>query len=99
MCYILANKIPFSAVLAARHAPPVLWMSGLLGAFFVTTTILIAPRLGIALTFGLVIAGQMLVSLIFDQFGLLGMPVKELSVMRLIGAALLVAGVILIRKY
>jgi bacterial/archaeal transporter family-2 protein len=99
VCYIMVNKIPFSAILAARQAPPMLWISGLLGAFFVTATILIAPRLGIALTFGLVVAGQMIVSLVFDQFGLLGMPVKELSMMRLLGTVLLIVGVILIRKY
>jgi len=39
----------------------------------------------------------MLGSIVFDHFGILGMPVHEISAMRLLGAALLVGGVVLIR--
>ena len=40
---------------------------------------MLVPRLGVAMTFSLIIAGQMIVTLVIDHFGLLGVPVKEVS--------------------
>ncbi|MGH9647341.1 MAG: DMT family transporter, partial [Bryobacteraceae bacterium] len=55
------------------------------------------PRLGAATVIALIVAGQMIGSLAFDHFGLLGVPVHPANMVRLTGAALLVAGAILIR--
>lgn len=77
-----------------------LWLGGgLLGAFYVTLIVVLTPILGVALTFGLIVAGQMAMSLALDQFGWLGLPVHMLNVWRLLGAALIVAGVVLIRRF
>lgn len=57
-----------------------------------------APRLGAATTLALVVAGQMLGALIFDQVGLLGVPQHAATPGRLLGAACVVAGVLLIRS-
>ena len=51
------------------------------------------------MTFSLIIAGQMIVTLIIDHFGLLGVPVKEVSIARIGGILLITAGVVLIRRY
>jgi len=45
----------------------------------------------------LIVVGQMLCSLVFDHFGLLGVPQQPASLTRLGGAALLILGVALIR--
>jgi transporter family-2 protein len=58
---------------------------------------LLIPRLGAAIVIGLIVAGQMIGSLVFDHFGLLGVPVHSMSVSRLLGAMLLILGVVLIR--
>jgi bacterial/archaeal transporter family-2 protein len=55
------------------------------------------PRLGAAATLALIVVGQMLASLAFDQFGLLGLPQQSASLTRLAGAAFLILGVALIR--
>jgi len=68
------------------------WSGGLFRAVSIS-----CPQLGAATFFALLIAGQMLGSIVFDHFGILGMPVHEISAMRLLGAALLVGGVVLIR--
>ncbi|WP_342363892.1 DMT family transporter [Terrarubrum flagellatum] len=73
------------------------WSGGLFGAIFIGLGILLVPQLGAATFFALLIAGQMLGSLLFDHFGLLGVPVHSISATRLIGAAMLVGGVALIR--
>lgn len=73
------------------------WTGGLLGACFIATGILMVPRLGAATTLVLIVVGQMVCSLLVDHFGVLGVPQHDASPLRLLGAALLVAGVVLIR--
>lgn len=50
------------------------WTGGFFGAIFIATGILMVPRLGAATVIALIIVGQMLGSLAFDHFGLLGVP-------------------------
>jgi len=73
------------------------WTGGLFGAIYIAISILLLPRLGAALVVALIVLGQMLGALAFDHFALLGVPENPVSVTRLAGAALLVAGVVLIR--
>ena len=97
--YVVASGTPLGNLASVKDAPPIAWVGGLLGAFFVTMTVLLAPRLGVAMTFSLIIAGQMLVTLVIDHFGLLGVPVQPVSIPRLAGILLVTAGVVLIRKF
>jgi len=97
--YITASGIPLGNLFFAKDASIVAWTGGLLGAFFVAATVTLVPRLGVALTFSLLIAGQMLVTLVIDHFGFLDVPVKEVSLQRLLGVTFLTIGVILIRKF
>ena len=97
--YIVATGTSLGNLAGAKGAPFIAWTGGLLGAFFVASSVTLVPRLGVALTFSLLIAGQMLVTLVIDHFGLLGIPVKEISLPRLIGVMLITIGVILIRKF
>jgi len=91
----LRDGVP-SASVAAR-LPWWAWSGGLFGAIFVALAILLIPQLGAATFFALLVAGQMLCSLAFDHFGLLGIPVQPASLVRLAGAAFLILGVVLIR--
>jgi transporter family-2 protein len=71
----------------------------MLGAFYLLTTILVPPRIGVAAFFSLVVLGQLCASLIFDHFGLLGLPIHPVNPWRVLGVALLIAGVALIRRF
>ena len=97
--YVLISGVPLGNLSAAKEAPALAWIGGLLGAFFVASAVTLVPRLGVAMTFSLIIAGQMLVTLVIDHFGLLGVPVKEVSLPRIGGILLITAGVVLIRRY
>ena len=99
LIYLIALKFDFSSISQTTSVSPVVWIAGILGAFYVAAVIVLAPRLGVALTFVLVVAGQMTISLIFDHYGLLGLPVKHINWQRLLGVSLLVAGVLLIRRF
>lgn len=74
------------------------WSGGLIGAVYVLAAIVLAPRLGAATLIAAVVAGQMVTSLVLDQYGLVGFPVHSLTLVRLLGAALVIAGVILIQR-
>ena len=69
-------------------------LGGALGAMFVFGSTLLVPKLGLALMISLVVLGQIIMSLIMDHHGWLGVPVQEISVMRLLGAGLVLAGVL-----
>jgi transporter family-2 protein len=81
------------------HAPWWAWVGGFLGAFYVAVSIVVIPRVGAATTVALVVTGQMISALVLDQFGFLNVPVHKASVLRLLGTALVVAGVVLIQKF
>ncbi len=73
------------------------WSGGLFGGAFILLSILLLPMLGAATLFALVIAGQVLAAVTLDHFGAFGLTAHPISTARLVGAAFLIAGVILIR--
>lgn len=79
------------------RAPWWAWTGGLLGAFYIVISILLIPRIGAAALISAAVLGQMVFSLTADHYGFLGTQVRTASPARLLGAALLVAGVFLIR--
>lgn len=79
------------------QAPWWAWIGGLVGAMFVTLSIILAPRLGASAFVAAVVCGQMLSSIVIDRFGLVGFPVREITPTRLLGIAALILGVILIQ--
>lgn len=92
----LRDPIPSAAVVS--RIPWWAWSGGLFGAIFIGLAIYLIPILGAATFISLLIAGQMLTSVAFDHFGWLGLAQRPVDLPRLIGAALLIAGVILIRR-
>jgi transporter family-2 protein len=75
------------------HQPLWRFAGGFLGAAAIFSTVLLAPRIGLANMLALVIAGQLLTSLTIDQFGLLGMATRHVSGIRVAGALVLLVGV------
>ena len=94
---ILAGRFQFRFI--SSQSPVWIWTGGLLGTFFVAGIVVLLPRLGVVLSFSLVLAGQMFAAILFDQFGWMGMAVREISTGKIIGTILLIIGVFLIRKY
>ena len=67
----------------------------MLGAAFVFGTVFLAPRIGLLNLVVLVIAGQLIMSMAIDNFGLVQMAVRKVSAIRMAGALVVVAGVAL----
>ena len=96
--YILVTRQPVSWH-EVKSAPGFVWLAGALGAFYVTIIILAFPRLGPALTFGLVVAGQMIVSVLLDHFNILVAQQQPINIWRIIGIVMVLTGVVIIRKF
>ena len=86
-------------IAAARALPWYAWIGGLYGVVFVIAATWGVPRLGVALTITLMVAGQLLISLILDHFGAFGAPQQPINLGRLAGVALVVGGVLLVRRF
>jgi bacterial/archaeal transporter family-2 protein len=97
----------FIALTVARAKPPRIdglaalpwwgWLGGLVGATYVTSVFLLIPEIGVAPTIALTVAGQQLASLLVDRYGMLRMPRRAISTIRMTGVVLLLAGVALIQ--
>jgi transporter family-2 protein len=96
--WLLATRARPPALASFAGAPPWVWTGGLIGAAYVTAVVVLAPRLGIAATLGLSVAGQMAAALLLDGTGAMGLAARPITPGRIVGAALLVAGVVLVRR-
>ncbi len=96
---IIGTRTPNNILLAIKEAPAYAWVGGLMGSIYVTSIIFLVPRLGAALSFGLIIAGQMVFSLALDHFGFFGVTVQPVNWGRIMGVLLIFAGILLIQKF
>lgn len=67
--------------------------AGFFGLVVIGSVSYMIPRIGIAAAITTIVAGQLLVGLALDHFGLLGATVKPLELTRVIGIAVVLAGV------
>ena len=78
-------------------APWLFVAGGVLGGSYVTISTLLIPRIGAAALMAFLVAGQLLAGMLMDRVGFLGMAVREISLGRVAGAILLMAGALLVR--
>lgn len=84
------RRIPFSQ--------PLLLTGGLLGALFVVSSILLIPRLGATTMIAAFVTGQLLMSVVIDHFGLLGLSATPVNWQKVLGIILLFAGLALVLR-
>lgn len=94
---VVALRIPLPQVAAVASAPWWAWTGGLLGGFFVLSSLVLAPKLGAAVFVSTTIVGTMAASLVIDHYGFLVYRVQPITLLRVVGAALVVTGMLLIQ--
>ena len=94
--YIMLSGAPWPVRGQAHLVRRWAWFGGLMGAFYVASSIVLGPRLGAAALLALVVLGQLLTSLVLDHFGWMGFAQHPLTMARTLGAVLLFCGVLLI---
>lgn len=93
---VMRDNVPTTAAIARTNWWA--WTGGFFGAIFITLAIFLVPKLGTATFIALLVAGQMIASMVIDHFGLFGISEHPVNGPRLLGALLLVAAVVLIRR-
>jgi transporter family-2 protein len=79
-------------------APWWVWLGGVVGACYILVTITFSNRLGAAGWLGVVVAGQILTSVVLDHFGLIGFVEHPATPLRLLGVALLLVGAAIVLR-
>jgi bacterial/archaeal transporter family-2 protein len=90
-------RAPMPSLEALRTAPLWSWIGGLMGVAFLVLAILAAPKLGAAAFIALAVAGQVTFSVLIDHFALVGFEMRPITLARVLGLALVVAGVALVQ--
>jgi bacterial/archaeal transporter family-2 protein len=90
---------PLPSLARLGDVPWWVWIGGLLGAFYVTGSIVTAPKLGAVTLAAAIIFGQTLASALVDQFGWVGFREHHATPGRLVGIALVATGVVLVRAF
>jgi bacterial/archaeal transporter family-2 protein len=104
--FLIGSTVLLTYVLAFRGMPAVdldlfrWWMllGGVLGAVFVTTTIILVPQIGVTAMLCLLVAGQLMTGLALDHFGIL-VAQNTVTPVRLAGVALVMVGALLAQKF
>ena len=89
---MLIFKVQRPCLMALQGTPWWAWLGGIAGVFYITSALLMAPRMGTLNFMMAVIVGQLIISLVIDYFGLVGLPRQPVSGQRVIGALVVIAG-------
>jgi bacterial/archaeal transporter family-2 protein len=95
---VVAMREPIPSASTIARIPLWAWSGGAFGGAFIILAILLVPQLGAATFIALLIAGQMIASVAFDHYGIMGLTQRPVDLPKMIGVALLIGGVVLIRR-
>jgi bacterial/archaeal transporter family-2 protein len=98
-CVFLCQPRPMPSAEGIAAMPWWAPLGGLIGAFAVVAGLLFVNQVGAGAFAGLTITANILMSLIIDKYGWFGMEVHPLGGGRMLGAALMVGGIVLISRF
>lgn len=93
-CLVCFQSAPKPSLNLLMQLPWYLWIGGCLGVYAISMSIYTAPKLSFLTFSGIVIFGQIVMSMLLDQWGWLGAEKVPVNWQRLIGAALILIGVL-----
>ncbi|WP_447802113.1 DMT family transporter [Pseudomonas serbica] len=94
---MLAMRLPLPSLAFIAKAPMWMWAGGAFGVCFISLALVLLPRLGASGFMALALAGQVVASLLLDHFGWFGLVERQVTLPKLLGAVLLIGGVVLIQ--
>ncbi|BFT61739.1 DMT family transporter [Pseudomonas moorei] len=94
---MLALRVPLPSMAFISRAPLWMWAGGAFGVCFISLALVLLPKLGASGFMALALAGQVVASLVLDHFGWFGLVQRQVSLPRVLGVVMLIAGVVLIQ--
>lgn len=94
---MLAMRVPLPSQAFISKAPLGMWAGGAFGVGFISLALVLLPKLGASGFMALALAGQVVASLVLDHFGWFGLVQRQVSLPRVLGVVMLMAGVVLIQ--
>jgi transporter family-2 protein len=94
---VIVLRVPLPHVSGLVSAPWWAWTGGCLGAFFVLSSLVLAPKLGAAAFVSTTIVGTMVASLAIDHYGIIAYRAQPITLLRLMGGVFVVTGMIMIQ--
>jgi bacterial/archaeal transporter family-2 protein len=95
---LLVLRQPFPQMVNFSEIKWYNYTGGLLGAFVVYAVIISVHRIGASNMFVLIVAGQLITAVIMDHFSMLGLKESPISMQKLLGILLVIAGAFLVNK-
>ena len=105
LVFLIALSIALSVSIAfGRMSPSIHNLStlqlidfggGAIVAFYVVSATILAPKIGVANFILMAVSSQIVFSLLVDHFGFFGAPGKPVNVLQVVGAVILLAGLII----
>lgn len=94
---MLAMRVPLPSLAFISKAPLWMWAGGAFGVGFISLALVLLPKLGASGFMALALTGQVVASLVLDHFGWFGLVQRQVSLPRVLGVVMLMAGVVLIQ--
>lgn len=82
----------FETINNIKNVPPYLFLTGFISAFIVLGVTFLIPKIGVRQLVILSIAGQLVMAMIVSHLGVLESPKDPITIKKIIGASLLLAG-------
>jgi bacterial/archaeal transporter family-2 protein len=89
----LAGSLPSIGQLS--KTPALNLVGGVIVAFYVISATLLAPRIGVSNFIVFAVSSQILMSIAIDHFGWFGVQIRPADSIKLIGAGLLISGLVI----
>ena len=83
---------------AFQSVPPWLYLAGLAVVFYILSITMLGPKIGIGTAVLCVLLGQIISAALIDHFGWFGAPQSPITLKKLVGLLLMVAGIWLARR-
>lgn len=92
---VFFQQVPKPNLHEIVHLPWYMWLGGVLGVYAISLSIYAAPKLGYLTLTGLILFGQIAMSMLVDHFGVLGTEKAPINWQRLLGGVVIFIGVLL----
>ena len=93
--FVFFQSTPKLTMYHLGQIPWFLWLGGCLGVYAISLSIYTAPQLGFLTLSALIIFGQIMMSMLLDHFGWLGVEKTTLNWQRFLGGVVIFIGVLL----